>query len=310
MSYRDGRESPLVSVVIPTYYRNERLREAIESVESQTHSPVETIVVDGSGEAHARPVIEEFDVETYVPQESDEGPQAARSIGADRATGRYVQFLDDDDRLRDTKLERQISLFDNHPQTGVVFCGWLTESGDARLPDPSFRGDVLADTLRLRGSTCLTSTMLVRAEVLESILPLRNRHGADDVGMKIELARRTEFDYVDEPLIVRGEPVANLGYSWSAVEGRRDIIDRYAGLYDQHPPEVRQAARANLHRHAGWTLLSQGVWSPRAIVAFGRAVLAAPDLRLKLLGEFVSSFAGRPGLRVSTRAWYTMTDRL
>jgi len=56
----------LVSVIVPTYYRNDRLRDTIGSVEAQTYDPIETIVVDDSGEAHARPVADEFDVRYLI----------------------------------------------------------------------------------------------------------------------------------------------------------------------------------------------------------------------------------------------------
>jgi len=303
-------DNELVSVIIPTYYRNERLRGTIISVIEQGYKPVEVIVVDGSGDGHARSVAEEFDDVEYIAQPADKGPHAARSLGAERASGDYVQFLDDDDRLLDTKLLKQVSFLHDHPGVGVVYCGWRTESGHVLLPNKSFKRDVLEQALRLRGSTCLTSTMLLRANILEEILPFSNQHGADDVGMKIELARRTQFGYIDEPLIVRGEPETNLGHSWDAIEGRYEILRRYRHLYDQYPAEVRQAAQANLLRHKGWTLLSQSSWSPEAIVAFAKAALLSPELRTKLVGEFFSSLAGRPGLRVSNRVWHSVTKRI
>lgn len=92
-----------VSVVITTYYRNDLLRGAVESALAQTHEPVEVILVDGSGEAHARPVAEEYPVE-YIAQNRDRGAQAARNAGAERVVGEYVQFLDDDDRLLPEKF--------------------------------------------------------------------------------------------------------------------------------------------------------------------------------------------------------------
>ncbi|WP_227355181.1 glycosyltransferase family 2 protein [Haladaptatus salinisoli] len=52
-----------VSVVVPTYHRNDRLREALDSVADQTHRPAEVIVVDGTEEARARSVVERFDRE-------------------------------------------------------------------------------------------------------------------------------------------------------------------------------------------------------------------------------------------------------
>lgn len=52
-----GTDEPLVSVVVPTYYRNDRLRDAIESVLAQEYGHVELLVVDDSGERCAGEVL-------------------------------------------------------------------------------------------------------------------------------------------------------------------------------------------------------------------------------------------------------------
>ncbi|OYR41434.1 hypothetical protein DJ75_14110 [Halorubrum sp. Eb13] len=53
--------NPTISVIITTYYRNELLTEAIESILAQEYEPVELIVVDDSGVGHAEPVTERYD---------------------------------------------------------------------------------------------------------------------------------------------------------------------------------------------------------------------------------------------------------
>jgi glycosyltransferase involved in cell wall biosynthesis len=109
----------LVSVVIPTYYRNDGLRRAIESALSQTYDPVEVIVVDDSGERYAEPVAREYDV-TYIAHEENLGGNPARNTGIKAASGEYIQLLDDDDRLLPEKLERQIPALEADPSVGVV----------------------------------------------------------------------------------------------------------------------------------------------------------------------------------------------
>lgn len=289
------------SVVIPTYYRNARLRQAIESVKDQTYEPVEIIVVDGSGEAHARPVASEYEGLVYIAQDADEGPHAARSVGAEHATGAYIQFLDDDDRLRPAKLARQISRLERTDKTGVVYCGIETENGSVERPDPSARGDVLAAALAFTPSTWMTSTLLIERSIVDSLLPLPNRHGADDMGLRIELARRTAFDFVAEPLVRTGEPPDSLGTSWRAIDGRWTLLERYADLYDEHPPWVRNAAMAEIYRRVGRRSLEERPWSLRAIVAFARAAYYAPEITPLHVGEFLSSLAGRPGRRLAAR---------
>ena len=291
-----------VSVVIPTYYRNDRLREAVESAYAQDW-PVEVIVVDGSGEAHARPAIEEFagPDPTYVAQEDDEGPHAARSVGAGHASGEYVQFLDDDDRLLPGKFEAQVPLFGE--DVGVVYSGLIDEEWGVCEPRPDVRGDVLARTLEMRTFPAIPSTMLIDGEVVEALRPFEHRHGADDSGMKIELARRTEFDYVDEPLVRRGKPDETLSDSWAHVEGRRYVLNRYEDLHEAMPDEVGRTARCWTHYRAGNKRLEERPWSPLAPASFARAAYHAPEDRPAFAAAAVASVLGRPGLSVADRLW-------
>lgn len=293
----------LVSVIIPTYYRNDRLLKAIESVESQTYDPVEIIVVDGSGAAHAQSVVEPLDGVTYIPQDVDEGPHAARSLGIEHATGEYVQLLDDDDTLLPEKFEKQVTYLTDHPDVGVVYSGLRKEFGDVRMPDPEVQGDVLDEALTFGMSSCYNTTMLIRRAVVEAIMPLKNRHGADDVGMKIELARIARFGFVDEPLIEMGEQEYNLGSSWDAVEGKKELLDRYRDLYTETSPDVRARAVAHIYANVGRRSLDDDVWSPRAIRAFAHATRSAPGFEPKYAIEFLTSLGGRLTYVPASKVW-------
>lgn len=298
-------EGDTVSVVVPTYYRNDRLGEALDSVADQTYRPIETIVVDGSGEAHARPAVEEFDAAhlsldcTYVAQERDEGPQAARSLGAERATGGYVQFLDDDDRLLPEKFDVQVPRLDSEENVGVVYSGLRDEEWGEIRPDDPVCGDALERALRLDTFPAIPSTMLVDKAVLDEMLPLENRHGADDSGMKIELAKRTKFDYVDRVLVERGKPDDPLSSSWAHVDGRKRLITKYSDLYDQFPPEVRRTATRQTYYREGRKHLEESYWSAAAIASLARAAYHTPEDRGEYARDAIASLFGRPGMQIA-----------
>ena len=100
---------PLVSVVIPTLHRPKLVLRAIHSVLNQTYREIELIVVvDGPDKA------------TVAAVRSIEGPRlrlivnplivaGARNTGADRATGDWIAFLDDDDEWLPKKNRRAAS---------------------------------------------------------------------------------------------------------------------------------------------------------------------------------------------------------
>ncbi|WP_168215802.1 glycosyltransferase family 2 protein [Halorussus ruber] len=285
----------LVSVVVPTHYRNDRLRRALESVRDQEYRPREAIVVDGSDDGHARPVAEDFGA-TYVRQKRDEGPQAGRSIGAKRAEGRYVQLLDDDDRLRPSKIRKQVELLESDPEVGVAYCGMDDEERGELLPSPVVRGNVIERALEMRTFPCVNSTMLVEADIVERVLPFRHRHGADDTGLKIDLALQTQFDFVAEPLVVRGRTGESLSESWGYLDGRMDVIATYEQLYRRFPDRIRQRALRETHYQAGRKRLGERGWSPRATASFARSAWETPDDHAYHLGLCLGSVLGRPGV--------------
>ena len=291
-------DGSLVSVVVPTYYRNDALPQTIQSVREQTYPRVEIVVVDDSGEANAAPVIEDDDDVEYLALPENRGANGARTAGAERATGRYVHFLDDDDRMYESKLERQMAAMERDDDVGVVYTGIEKLQGEIDRPKSRARGDVLERALRFELWPCMTSTMLIDRDVLDDLLPLADREAANDLEFMIQLAQRTRFDYVDEALLYKqiGDD-SSLGYSLAAAEGRFGIVADYRDLYDRFPPSVRERALANAYETKANLLLRQRTWSPDAIRAFvahyrhaGGGVKPALKLGASLLG--------RPGMRV------------
>jgi len=114
-----------VSVVIPTFRRPELLREAIDSVLSQQGVVTEVIVIDDSPEGSARAVCEQRNDSrlNYVQNKSPSGgrPALVRNSGWPLTHGRFVHFLDDDDRVAAGYYQAAVEAFSAHPDRGVIF---------------------------------------------------------------------------------------------------------------------------------------------------------------------------------------------
>lgn len=93
---------PVISFIIPVYnVEAELLRECIESVRSLALRPDEReiiVVDDGSQEDYAA-LLADYSDEIVLIQQPNSGVSAARNTGLDRATGKYIQFVDGDDKL-------------------------------------------------------------------------------------------------------------------------------------------------------------------------------------------------------------------
>ena len=283
-----------VSVVITTHYRNGPLRTAIESVLAQTHEPREVLVVDDSGEHHAEPVVEEYDVR-YLGHEENRGQIAGWHGGAAATEGAYVQLLDDDDHLHEGKLAAQVELLEER-SAGVAYCGFEWTDGERVVPPPEGRGDVLDRALTLEMPACTTSTLLVERSLLERVFPLPSYRGGTDVPLKIELAARSAYEYVDRPLVYRRRSPGSQRHSDAAMRTRRRVLDEYASLYEDAPASVQQRAAATAYRLTATTALRGCRWSPRAVLYYAKAGLANPDTRRRDLARSLLAVLGRPGI--------------
>jgi glycosyltransferase involved in cell wall biosynthesis len=117
---------PLVTVVMPTWNRPQLLLEAIASVDAQTFPSVEIIVVnDGgmgvqhllSGLALRRPL-------TYLAHQENRGLAAARNTALQHARGRFIAYLDDDDRFLPTHVETLIAAAERTGYAVVYTDAW------------------------------------------------------------------------------------------------------------------------------------------------------------------------------------------
>jgi glycosyltransferase involved in cell wall biosynthesis len=120
---RGGSQTPsLVSVIVPVHDRFDLAARAIRSVSSQTHRPLELIVVDdASTSAFALPP-EAFDLEArLVRLDSNRGPGTARDAGRRIAKGAYIAYLDSDDFWAPTHLASLVAALSAAPEAGMAY---------------------------------------------------------------------------------------------------------------------------------------------------------------------------------------------
>ncbi len=89
---------PLFSVIIPTYNRATLLQEALTSVFAQKFCDFEVIVVDDGSTDETEAVVLSSQLPVQFFRQANSGPGAARNLGIRRASGRYITFLDSDDK--------------------------------------------------------------------------------------------------------------------------------------------------------------------------------------------------------------------
>lgn len=117
--------SPGVSVVVATRDRPDMVREAIESILSQTfEGDIEVIVVADQSDPDVELVRSDAHRAVRVIRNNrSSGLAGARNTGIEAARGEFVAFCDDDDYWLPGKLARQVELLAEVPEAALCTCG-------------------------------------------------------------------------------------------------------------------------------------------------------------------------------------------
>lgn len=137
-----------VSVVLPCYNYGFFLKETLESLLVQTYASWECIIIDDGSVDDTRDVVHEYvmlDGRFKYFYQQNQGLSAARNKGLEYATGRYIQFIDADDKIQPKKLEKQVAYLESHPDVDVVYGSvvYFGESEDVLKTSEISRNDAI-----------------------------------------------------------------------------------------------------------------------------------------------------------------------
>lgn len=95
-------ENKKISIIVPIYNVEKYLAECIESIQNQSYSNIEIILVDDESPDNSGKIAEEYastDKRIKVIHKKNGGLSDARNAGMEVATGDYLMFVDSDDLL-------------------------------------------------------------------------------------------------------------------------------------------------------------------------------------------------------------------
>ncbi len=163
---------PFFSIIIPTYNRAGFLDTAIRSVLEQSFSDLELIVVDDGSTDQTKQLIKAIkDRRIKYIKKGHSGVSAARNKGIQASTGKFISFLDSDDKFTKNKLEISYKYIIQFPEYLIYHTEelWyrygkiLNQKKIHKKPE----GDVFANSLRL---CCIgMSTSVVKKGLFELI---------------------------------------------------------------------------------------------------------------------------------------------
>jgi glycosyltransferase involved in cell wall biosynthesis len=158
---------PSVSVIIPIYNSGKYLREAIDSVLAQKHSPLEVLVVDDGSSDNGPEMASRYGPQVRVIAIPHRGHPAARNAGVAASTGDFLAFLDADDLWIANKIDLQLQAFAADPSLDLVF-GHMQNFISLELTEEE-RAKIKCNSTVLPG--LLQGSMLARRDSFERVGP-------------------------------------------------------------------------------------------------------------------------------------------
>jgi glycosyltransferase involved in cell wall biosynthesis len=141
------------------------LEKAIESINIQTYSNYEIIVVNDNPDDKSRidNLCTKFDKITVIHSSHTNGGNAARNLGILKSGGELIAFLDDDDLWLPEKLETHLKAHEQYPDAGLIFSDCLYIYDDFSIMNNATSYRMPADVIKAMGKAkfCPASTSMV-----------------------------------------------------------------------------------------------------------------------------------------------------
>lgn len=199
-------DMPTVSVIMNCYNSSAHLREALDSVFSQTYTDWEIVFWDNCSTDGSPDIAKSYGSQVrYFRAETTTPLGAARNLALERAEGRFFAFLDCDDEWLPTKLEKQVALFEKNPRLGLtctdteMFSKQGTLSRLFATASP-VRGNVFRELMKQQWISM--SSAMIRKEALNSLDHWfdASLSMCEEADVFYRIAKTWELDHVEEPL--------------------------------------------------------------------------------------------------------------
>jgi glycosyltransferase involved in cell wall biosynthesis len=226
--------APLVSIIIPTYNSASYVVECLESVLSQTFTEFEVIIIDDHSEDDTVEVVKRFDDPRIrlIELSKNVGPAGSRNAGIEEASGRFMAFLDSDDRWHPRKLEIQLremiegsydftyTLYDIIDQEGRPY------AMSGKLPGIATYADLLPHCF-IRTSSIIYDTHATGEKIL--CPDIRKRQ---DFGLFLAILKHISSAHLIDAVLcsyrvrensVSSNKLLNIGYQWRVLYYIEDL---------------------------------------------------------------------------------------
>lgn len=292
MVYYEEKREELVSVIIPFYNCERYIRACLMSVVNQTYQNIEILLInDGSTDASGEIVksIAKEDHRIKIISQDNNGVSKARNLGINHSRGKYICFIDADDKITREYIERLVYFIN---EADIVICGFKKIGNteiEVILDKRGFitKEELYFNTICNNKITAACWNKIYKANIIKSNRIQFNEKiavGEDMVFLLKYFGYCDRFFYIDEALyIYRKSEVSvmqstyNSGKINTKVLTALDAVDEIINVTEDEGKEIKKYVSYRVVRTSIWVLLQMIIGNRNDNVIFRRIKINCRD---------------------------------
>ena len=238
---------PKVSVIVPAYNVSKYIPEALASLEKQTFSDFEVLVVDDGSTDDTAAVVQKFcqrDTRFNLLQKPNGGLSSARNYGIRHAKGEYIALLDGDDIYHRDKIATHVARLYDKPDVGVVYSASQTIRDDGKPTFISLSGKPVHSNpllaLLCKNFVGHGSNAVFRRCLIDEVGGFdENLRSWEDVDLWLRIAAMQKWRFFREKRVLCYYRVRPSGLSFNLVQMRNSGTIVIETAYERSPELIK-----------------------------------------------------------------------
>jgi teichuronic acid biosynthesis glycosyltransferase TuaG len=196
----------LVSIITPSYNSEKFISETIKSVQNQTYSNWEMIIVDDCSGDKTVEIIQNFMEDDHrihlIQLNKNSGPAKARNFGIEKISGQFMTFLDADDIWFPEFIQNSIQTI-NTSGVDFVFSSYKRSNENLEFVYSDFivpKKVTYTDILKSNSISCLTAFINIEVLGVKKMPDILKRQ---DMGLWLKYLKEMPFAFgIQEPMAI------------------------------------------------------------------------------------------------------------
>lgn len=249
----------MISVIVPVYNVEEYLEECLNSIQHQTYTDIEVILVNDGSRDGSKEICERYcqqDSRFHLINQENKGLSGARNRGMTESKGEFITFVDSDDVIKDDMLEQLLKHMTTE-EVDIVECWYTNDKKEIEIPSPEnvkiiFQGNAQEALVSLCKDNIVRLNAVAKLFRRQAIVNFPFLEGLfyEDVygGMGIlkQIHKMVKIDYTGYYYRVRRGSIMNREFSLKNLD-LFAICDKVEQLYDGNADSLPYVQRRLFH---------------------------------------------------------------